>query len=385
MHGSFTVTLHLTGNCTLRCSYCYGGEKRGRGMTVETADAAVEFALREARRREARHLEVILFGGEPLLRLDLVRRIVHAARQGAEGMRTSFKLSTNGTLLDEATMAELSRLEVYVSISVDGEPPVQDEQRPDAAGKGSSTRVARAIDVLLRFNPCANATCVITPRSAGRADRSVRWLFDRGFNYVTTTLDYGGLWDGRGFEALRGSYRRLAKWYEKETRAGRKFYLSCFDERIATHAQGPAAPAERCSFGTSEISIAPSGRIFPCVQFVGDDTLTDYTIGDIRGGFDEERRASLAEAATREKPECEGCALAPRCSVWCACVNYRTTGCVDRASPVLCEHERLLMPIVDRVARRLWKSRVPEFVHKQYNDAYPVISFLEHDLEQNPR
>ena len=70
MLGTFTATLHLTHDCNLRCSYCYGGEKGGGRMSSETADAAVAFAAREARRQGAQHLEVVFFGGEPLLFTD---------------------------------------------------------------------------------------------------------------------------------------------------------------------------------------------------------------------------------------------------------------------------------------------------------------------------
>ncbi|MBI3099363.1 MAG: hypothetical protein HYY93_14150 [Planctomycetes bacterium] len=58
-------------------------------------------------------------------------------------------------------------------------------------------------------------------------------------------------------------------------------------------------------------------------------------------------------------------------------MNWRSTGHADRASPVLCEVERLLMPVVDEVANRLWRRRHPTFLHKQYNPAYPVLSLAE--------
>ena len=54
-----------------------------------------------------------------------------------------------------------------------------------------------------------------------------------------------------------------------------------------------------------------------------------------------------------------------------------STGSIEKASPIVCHHERLLMPIADKVANRLWKKRSQLFIHKHYNPLYPVISHLE--------
>ena len=45
--------------------------------------------------------------------------------------------------------------EVYVSLSLDGDPETQDAERPDALGRGTSERLAGAVDRLLAWNPCA--------------------------------------------------------------------------------------------------------------------------------------------------------------------------------------------------------------------------------------
>ena len=74
-----------------------------------------------------------------------------------------------------------------------------------------------------------------------------------------------------------------------------------------------------------------------------------------------------------------------RCASWCACSNWAGTGRLDRASPVVCAHERLLTPIADRVANQLWKRRDPHFLHKHYNPAFPVLAFLEDVTVREPR
>ena len=374
---TLSAAFHLTHNCNLRCTYCYTGEKFGPGMNRATADRAVDFCVAEAQRQNIRHLEIVFFGGEPLMKLDLLCRIADRTIEHSGGMRVSFKMSTNGVLLTERAVRRLAARGVYVSCSIDGDPRLNASQRPGADGRDTSQKLEAAIDRLLQWNPCASANCVFTDESAGRLDESVRWIHQRGFAYIQTALDSTSPWTPAAFRELQQAYRRLADWYVALTSSGRKFYLSCFDDRIQQWARGPLQRGERCHIGHRQFSIAPSGRLYPCVQFVREDQDDTYVIGDVFRGFDRERRAALAICAEDEKPECGGCALLPRCSSWCACANFQSTGRIDRASPVVCEHERILMPIADQVGNRLWRRRDSNFLHKHYNPAFPALAFAE--------
>jgi uncharacterized protein len=55
-------------------------------------------------------------------------------------------------------------------------------------------------------------------------------------------------------------------------------------------------------------------------------------------------------------------------------------GDVNQISPVLCRHERMLIPLADRIGAVLYAERNPLFLHKHYNAAYPLLSFLEDSL-----
>jgi uncharacterized protein len=87
-----------------------------------------------------------------------------------------------------------------------------------------------------------------------------------------------------------------------------------------------------------------------------------FAIGHVTTGFDQGRRAALAAIAAREHEACRTCAIEPRCNHTCGCLNWQTTGRLDRVSPVLCEHERLLVPIVDALGARLYERRSALFL-----------------------
>ena len=60
------------------------------------------------------------------------------------------------------------------------------------------------------------------------------------------------------------------------------------------------------------------------------------------------------------------------------------TGRIDTVSPVLCAHERTVLPIADKLAARLFKKRDPLFVQKHYNELFPLISLVEDTARTRP-
>lgn len=133
-----TIVLNL--DCNLDCCYCYeAGFRGGRFMSEETARLVVETLVRE-QISHGRDVSLQFYGGEPLLSLDLIRSISLPLLAAAErhGVRYSFGLVTNGTLLDRATALELVPLGLKTArITLDGPPEIHNQQRPFASGAGS--------------------------------------------------------------------------------------------------------------------------------------------------------------------------------------------------------------------------------------------------------
>jgi uncharacterized protein len=211
----------------------------------------------------------------------------------------------------------------------------------------------------------------VNPETVGWYAESVRWLQAQGAQYLICSLNYAGPWTDRTLRQLKAQYRELADWHYENYRRERKLYFSPFDKRIATRVCGRGSS---CRLGRRQISVGPDGRLYPCVQFVGRD---DYAIGTAAAGLDEQRREEIYQANEREKPSCAGCPLNGRCHNKGGCLNVQTTGGITSLPPVLCEHERMVFPIADELAARLFGEKDPMFIQRHYNPAFPVLSFLE--------
>ncbi|HOF87048.1 MAG TPA: radical SAM protein [Armatimonadota bacterium] len=371
------LTLHLTASCNLRCRYCYATGRDKGTMTLDTARAAIALGMAELRKKDAKaSLGVIFFGGEPLLQRELIREIVRHCRtlEAASGQVFHFKIITNGTLLDEAFLTDPDTREIFVAFSHDGVEAAHDANRVDAEGRGTFAQLSPTMALLLRHKPYAPTMLVVTPHTVRHYADSVAYLFDRGVRYLICSLDYSGAWDAATLKELERQYKTLAAWYARLTLAEEKFYFSPFEVKIASHIYPGSCRSDRCELGQRQVSVAPDGRLYPCVQFVGD---ADYGIGDVHAGLDEAARRRLYTLNAEEKAECAACAVRERCNHFCGCLNRQATGRLDRVSPVLCAHERIVLPIADRLAARLYQQRSAMFIQKHYNALFPLLSLVE--------
>lgn len=136
----FTAMVVLNLDCNLNCGYCYEAEFRdGRYMSEATADLLVEYLLREQITRGF-DAELSFYGGEPLLSLDLIRRISRPLKEQAErhGVDYRFSVVTNGTLLNRRCAGELAELGLKgAKFTLDGPRHIHDIERPYASGAGS--------------------------------------------------------------------------------------------------------------------------------------------------------------------------------------------------------------------------------------------------------
>jgi sulfatase maturation enzyme AslB (radical SAM superfamily) len=114
-------------------------------MDWDIARAGVEALLRWG----GTDRELSISGGEPLLAKDLIRRIV--AFVGARGPRDgsiTYTLTTNGTLLDNDTLAFLVDQNFNLQISFDGVRAAQDHRR-----RGSFDSLDRLLDRIQTAHP----------------------------------------------------------------------------------------------------------------------------------------------------------------------------------------------------------------------------------------
>jgi uncharacterized protein len=319
---------------------------------------------------------ILFYGGEPLLEKGLIYDIVGHARgiKKKTGFTHYYKTTTNGTLLDEGFLQFAKSANLTIAFSHDG--PAQDDCRVFPDGSGTFDLLEEKIPLLLKYQPYAGAMSVMDPTTVHNAASTVRFLFDKGFRYISLNLNYAKTapWTRKHLAILEGEYMKMAGMYIDWTRAEEKFYLSPFDRKIASHLKGKEYNEDRRRRALNQPSVAIDGKIYPGSRFIGDPA---FEIGDVFSGIDAGKHRALYEKGWVPSELCMKCTLLPRCNYACDGMSRRGTEIVNDVLPVQCAHEKIIAPIADSVAETLYKEGNALFVHKHYNEQYVILSLLE--------
>jgi uncharacterized protein len=366
------LTLFVDHQCNLRCSYCYTGEKRTRAMSVETMQKAVALAVALVIRSPGQFLDVSFFGGEPLLRKELLlTTISHAeatiARLGAPRPRLRFVLNTNGTLVDDEIARALAPPRVSgVFVSLDGDRATHDAHRRDAGGHGSFDAAVRGIERLRAHGVQVQLVGVVSPDTARALGRTVRALAPLAPRKILLAPNLRATWDDAAIADLRAGLREAGDAWTGWFRDGHAVVLEPLHSKVLSHLTGGMPCPVRCQLGASELAVAPSGRIYPCAQMIGEDADHALVIGHVDVGVDMEAARSLQRAKDAVETTCAPCALRDRCQSHCGCRHVALTGRLGEITAALCETERAFIDEADRVAEALFEERCPTFMAQYY-------------------
>ena len=137
--------ISLTDRCNLDCIYCYSNSGKGEDLDLDTAKSILDFIFNTPGRQL-----IVLEGGEPLLKFDLIQYLYEESKKRSEDNKTplSFSFGTNLTLMDEDIAREIKKMGITPCTSLDGPKELHDQQRPYIGGRGSYEDVVYWIKTL---------------------------------------------------------------------------------------------------------------------------------------------------------------------------------------------------------------------------------------------
>lgn len=339
-------------------------------------------ALALADKKAEENCGIIFFGGEPLLKKELINEIVREARvmEKNGSCKFHFKITTNGLLLDEDFIEFSKKQNILIAMSMDGIREAHDKHRILADGMPTFNKLEHTLGLLMASKPYSSIILIVNPDTAEYLSDSVKYLIGKNVRYVICSLNYAAYWDENDFIILEKEYKKLSKSYIRWTKENKKFYFSMFETKLSSHVNAHCYEKERCELGERQLSIAPDGSLYPCVQFTKAGSQSEWCIGNVFDGLDEGARKDILNKSKKEKDGCKDCQIASRCNNTCGCLNWQTTFSINDVSPVLCKNERILIPIVDNIGNILFKKKIPLFIHKNYHEEYPIFSLID-DIE----
>ena len=341
------MCMHMAHDCNLRCKYCFAdtGEFHGARMLMpeKVAYAALDLLIAHSGKRH--NLEVDLFGGEPLMNWDVVKKTVAYGREleKKHDKRINFTITTNCVALDDEKIDFINREMHNVVLSLDGRREIHDALRLTANGKGSFDLIApRAQELVRRRGDKEHyVRGTFTNRNLDFTN-DVKALREMGFEQIS--LEPVVLPDESPYairaehvETVLAEYDTLASFLLSERKAGRWFNFFHF---MVDLAGGPCLKkrVSGCGAGAEYVAVSPDGDIFPCHQFVGE---AEWKMGSVLSGeFNTGMQQDFLSCNILTKPECRACWAKYFCSGGCAANAWKYNGDIRKPYRATCEFEK---------------------------------------------
>lgn len=341
------ICLHVAHDCNLACKYCFAGKGEYDGpkglMSFETGKRALDFLVEKSGTRK--NLEVDFFGGEPLLNWEVCKKLVEYGRsiEKEHGKNFRFTLTTNGVLVNDEVINFCNREMGNVVLSLDGRKETHDRLRTTCNGKGSYDLI---VDKFKKFANARNQADYYMRGTYTHYNtdfsKDIIHMADLGFKelsiepVVSDPTDPYALKEN-DLPILKEQYEILADEMLRRYRNGNGF---TFYHYMIDLNSGPCIVKRisGCGVGTEYMAVTPSGELYPCHQFVGDEK---FLLGDIWKGVT--NTAILDEfkgCNVYSHPECKDCFAKLYCSGGCAANAYHTMGSVNGIYEFGCELHR---------------------------------------------
>ncbi|MBO5454670.1 MAG: thioether cross-link-forming SCIFF peptide maturase [Clostridia bacterium] len=338
------LCLHVAHTCNLNCSYCFASQGEYKGeravMSFETGKRALDFLIENSGTRK--NLEVDFFGGEPLMNWDVVKKLVEYARSIEKEHNKNFRftLTTNGVLVDEDVIEFANREMSNVVLSLDGRREVHDRFRVDYAGKGSWEKIVPKFQKFVEARGGKNYYMrgTFTHHNPDFL-KDIEEMLSLGFTELSMEPVVCAPGDEceltkEDLPVLFEQYEKLAELMLERKKEGKPF---TFYHYMIDLSDGPCIykRISGCGSGTEYMAVTPSGDLYPCHQFVGDEK---FRLGDIYTGVTNHKiREEFKQCNVYERSECRSCWARLYCSGGCAANAYHATGSIKGIYEYGCE------------------------------------------------
>ncbi len=316
------LTLFLTSDCNLACRYCYGGGGEKKiSMPLEIAYEAVDMLFLHAARGRSREVHLGFHGGgEPMLRLNDMKKIVDSARSLSRNRNIGLQigLTTNGAMSSAAAEWIADNVD-QLNVSFDGLEEVQNYQRPMKNGSESFARVTKSMQFWDSKKKKYNVRGTITRFSQDRIPELVSYITDN-FDPVSIHLE-------PMFCSARADNNELnppdtasfvSGFLEAERIAQKKGIELYFSGK-----KFPNVTNNFCGIGWKNLAVTPEGNVTSCFEVLTEEDhrarIFFYGRYVPSKGFhlDMKKISSLRKLSEQQFSFCQGCFAKFHCAGDC--------------------------------------------------------------------
>lgn len=348
------LILQVTQNCNLRCKYCvYSGSYVNRmhtkkRMSFETAKKAVDFYYEHNKYKDAGVIS--FYGGEPLLEMDLMKKVVDYCENLYIGKELQFNLTTNATLLNDDIVTFLEQHNFNVTISLDGPEEVQNQSRVFADNETGTfqcviNNINNAITKHPDFEENISFNAVLDTENDFKCSSDFfTYEFMKNTVVGATTLNENGNINEISYnEKFDINYRyELFKCYLKYIgKLDNQYVSKIINDQVASlktdihdkisspyHRGKTCHPSGPCIAGATRLFVTVDGVFYPCERV--NETCEAYIIGNLESGFDISRIKQLLNIGELTEQQCKNCWAIEYCNSCASGIDEGNSLCADK-------------------------------------------------------
>jgi len=355
------LLIFITSKCNLRCEYCYEFDEdhpfyqTEKVMSLDMAKKVINTIYNNFFK-----IEVIqFFGGEPTLFIEVIQAIINETKETCASLDRSlpkFAIITNLTVLNDEILSIYKEDHFEITVSLDGPQRINDLLRKNVSGVGFSRIIEKNLLKLKLFGISFKIECTFTKKHIDNKVTIIdllNYFYDIGASSVDIVCVMAKpksdlyLYSNEILPLVIIEFREAIKyWFKHKNVIQFNIINDVYNMLLAQDLKN-----NRCPAGEFYLSITPSGDIYPCHLFTGNNK---FYLGNINNFDMNTIKTSSLIAQIKNIPSCIHCNL-PLLDLHCLGRNYFYKNDINLSYKPDCE---LRMAIINRVLNEVIKIEI---------------------------
>lgn len=370
----YTICIHPSRKCNLKCKYCFGEEDylHCNEISIETAKKAIDFLVLDYGRNGSIYTVDLSGSGEPLLRFDFIKELDKYCEKlrNKTGKKIFISFATNATLVtDEISNYLHNNSYILYGVSIDG----NKEQNFNRQYKNKKPIYNDLIKGIEKLNYGHMGFAVTITHQNEEVDEVYSHLFSMGADAVSMhfvrdyTLSDTSLYK-IDVDNLMLHYRKLFDLLIENIKDGNNEYIMPLirgDDYLGVLIKKAffkgSIPKYRCGAGRNRFAVDEKGYLYACSVLNGD---SNFCVGDIHQGIDEEKQAKFRNSNIEMSTKCKSCWCKNICAGECMANSYLKNKTLYEPDSFLCDIKKQLIPLAITFV---------EYLKLNYKEAYMLI------------
>jgi radical SAM protein with 4Fe4S-binding SPASM domain len=303
------IVLPIAAKCNLNCPYCFAQTDKGfhfDNFTTKDIERIATFLVNK--NPDATSLiNIIFFGGEPLLNLPIIKFTINHFKEKYPQRRIAYSITTNGTIINNEIIQLFKENNFAILLSLDG-PDNEFNLRKFRNGRNSLDKVIKNINLLKQNNIKIEFRATLVSNNPYIVEtydffEKLEVPFNIVFAYISENKTHTNLssYDIETLQRIQTQLDELLQYYIKKLENKEPVYTVSLNN-VADVIRFRLVKNIVCGAGINYYTIMANGDIFACAHLMNE---SQYKIGNIES--DTIQKNSVIPIHIENIRECETC------------------------------------------------------------------------------